>query len=139
LIVDLNLLRTGNAFRATCYFLFKSNFLYYTYLLAELITEIERKFKSLRTSFQVELKKIPAWRSGQGAEDISTLDSSWLHFSAMLFLKDTIGLASNTNTKSNLEIGSASAPVSKEIDSVLVITHAYLFIFMYLLFCIYVI
>jgi hypothetical protein len=50
-----------------------------------MIDEVDRKFKSLRTSFLGELKKIPAWRSGQGADEIGTADSSWPFFSLLFF------------------------------------------------------
>jgi hypothetical protein len=80
-----------------------------------MIDEVERKFKSLRTSFLGELKKIPAWRSGQGADEIGTADSSWPFFSLLFFLKDTIALAAKVSTKSNLEPGDEGTTIEVHV------------------------
>jgi hypothetical protein len=68
--------------------------------MTELVDEVERKFKSLRTSFQTELKKVPEWRSGAGAEDVFDNSSNWIFFKQLFFLKDVMALTAKQTSNS---------------------------------------
>ena len=63
------------------------------------VLEIKNKWSNLRVTFKINITKLRSKKSGQGTDDVSTVQ--WRHFRQMLFLESN-GMHQSTASTSTL-------------------------------------